>query len=449
VNYRKNYLNTTTRTLNKGQVATKFRQVPEAGLLKLSYILGIAIGIGAVGCEWLWNQQVPGVITFALYAMAFVGVIFVVIKSRALQQTSKINMKWFLLSGWFILTLLVERLSATMGSDHMPFDRQYQLILFCYFLGIICGFVGLRIGGFSQVANSFLERAAFVLAVISVYIYFFGTPTRGSLVVFPSQYVSFPMRLLCLFAFCWYLDKWFRGERVLTWQLVGLAASAMPTLVLFHKPIVVSALFSTIALILINIYKGMVTRIFFRVIILIFFSAALFAIADVATGGAVSENIIQQVYSAFLHATPDATEALENRDLLESSAGGRFELWQDAWQNFLEHPIFGTGLGQQVEESAFTGTAIPIHNGYLDILLSVGLFGAVAVVIGIICFALTAMSKLKTQDAIWVTPTLAYIVGIGTYNLGGTSNLFIFQSAFLLLCMGMIAAPMRNDVRSK
>ena len=448
MNYREYYLNTAALTLDKDQVASKFSPLSEADPLKLLYILGIAIGFGAIGCEWSWNQQTPSLIIYPLYAIALIGILFVAIKSCALQRISKVNMKWLLLIGWLILALPIERLAAAIGSDHMPFDRQYQLILFCYMLASICGLIGLRIGGLSKVAHRFLARVAFLLAVISVYIYFFGTPAKDSIVIFPSQYVSFPMRLFCLFAFSWYLNKWLLGKKVLTWPLLGVATSVLPTLVLFHKPIVVSALFSMLALLLLNMHRGKIGRIFFRVIILVCLSAALFTIADFATNGALAENFIKQFYYSYLHLTPQATEALENRDLLESSAGGRFDIWQDAWQRFLEHPIFGTGLGQLTGVTSFTDTSIPIHNGYLDILLSIGLFGSVAVVMGLIGFARSALSRLKTQDTVWVTPTLAYIVGIGAYNLAGTSNLFIFQSAFLLLCMGMIAAPIRDDIRA-
>lgn len=412
-------------------------------LLKLSYILVLAIAIGSIGLEWSWSQNVTVFIYGPLYVAASAGIIFVAIKLRAFQAIPSINMKWLILLGWFILAIVIERFLSTIESGHTPFDVAYLRILFCYFLAAICGFIGLRIGGNSKVANCLFERVAFVLAAISVYIFFFGTPPdRDTIAIFPSQYVSFPMRLFCLFAFCWYLNKWFLEKKIFTWRLFGVAASALPTIVLFHKPIVFATLLSFVALIFLNIYRKMGVRTLGRVIILVLLSAIIFIIVNTASGGAALENLTQRFFWEYLHSNPNKVEHLQREELMERSAGGRFELWQNTWQNVSENPIFGSGLAQRSD--VLEGVPIPIHNGYLDILASVGIFGAVAAVIAFTCFALAVMARLKTQDDTWLAPTLAYIVGIGAYNFGGTSNLFIFQSAFLLLCMGMIVAPIHR-----
>jgi len=62
---------------------------------------------------------------------------------------------------------------------------------------------------------------------------------------------------------------------------------------------------------------------------------------------------------------------------LQSGATGRFGAWQEAWQMFLENPIFG--IGYRMHEK-FMVTESSSHNGYLAILAETGVLGAGAVV---------------------------------------------------------------------
>ena len=67
----------------------------------------------------------------------------------------------------------------------------------------------------------------------------------------------------------------------------------------------------------------------------------------------------------------------------------RFELWQGAWQLFLQHPLFGVGTGsvlpccqQQLVEShsPLAGRDMNTHNQYLNFLVAFGLVGFLLVV---------------------------------------------------------------------
>ena len=66
------------------------------------------------------------------------------------------------------------------------------------------------------------------------------------------------------------------------------------------------------------------------------------------------------------------------------SFGERSELWRCGWQVFLQHPLFGTGTGDGVDDlhhylnnsqSQLRGTNKHIHNQYLTFLVSFGLLG--------------------------------------------------------------------------
>ena len=65
-------------------------------------------------------------------------------------------------------------------------------------------------------------------------------------------------------------------------------------------------------------------------------------------------------------------------DMKDNSASHRIVLWKQAFQNFLENPIIGVGLGaypHAVDKSADYRKPIYVHNTFLDILVESGVIG--------------------------------------------------------------------------
>ncbi len=71
----------------------------------------------------------------------------------------------------------------------------------------------------------------------------------------------------------------------------------------------------------------------------------------------------------------------------------RFELWRNAWGIFLDHPLFGTGTGDVMDEcqarlaaadSPLVGHDYNIHNQYLAFLVTFGIVGTLLIVVSFI-----------------------------------------------------------------
>ena len=75
------------------------------------------------------------------------------------------------------------------------------------------------------------------------------------------------------------------------------------------------------------------------------------------------------------------------------SMGERVELWKNAWRVFLDHPLFGSGTGDAVDEcharlaaagSQIADTKKHAHNQYLSFLVAFGLVGFAVVAIAFV-----------------------------------------------------------------
>ncbi|MCE9545322.1 MAG: O-antigen ligase family protein [Planctomycetia bacterium] len=407
-----------------------------------SSAVGVSILVGSLGREMTWLQTPPGLFSFPCYVMAAVGVLVATVACGAISFSSA-HWKRVMLVAWFFFAIGLE---WVLPSDNdMPFDRASQLVLFGYGLGALCGLVGLQVGTDPQVTQRLLGRAAFFFACLSVLMFVLGDPpakgVRGGLLVFPAPYIGFPMQLFFLFPFCWYLDRWLAAPRLLSGKLLGILASSLSVIVMFHKPFVFASAVGIISVILLRWYCGHAISGTLRFIALAGICAVGFAWVDSSTQGELSGRYLDEFYAKFLHTTAGNARGMEDSEVLESASGGRFALWAAAWERYLEDPIVGTGLGQRARLSAAGDNDIPLHNQYLDFLLSLGIVGTLPIIIGLVAWMRAAKRKLRGSDSGWAAPLTGYVITVASYNLGGTSNIFMFQFASLLFCMGLVAAP--------
>ncbi len=105
----------------------------------------------------------------------------------------------------------------------------------------------------------------------------------------------------------------------------------------------------------------------------------------------------------------------------EGSAAGRFEIQKVGWQIFLDHPVFGVGVGAYPRANARYAPElgrVDTHNTYLNVAAELGLPGLVlwcALVLSVLRYAyrsrrLAAPGELATQQA-WIERALgAYLV---------------------------------------
>jgi O-antigen ligase len=124
------------------------------------------------------------------------------------------------------------------------------------------------------------------------------------------------------------------------------------------------------------------------IIILIIITLGIFYYLDINT------NLIKNI-----------NEDMELKILQHTSANlntlsaNRLEIWSSALDEFIEHPVFGVGLGNSLNDySGFE--ALYVHNFYLEILSGLGIFGGI-LIITILGMAFMYLFKLrKHEDAL-------------------------------------------------
>jgi O-antigen ligase len=336
-----------------------------------------------------------------------------------------------------LLAIACERVIA--DETHMQFTTEAMMLCYCYILAFMTGCIGLRLGSDSRLAYRLLDRAALGIAWIAIPIFVLGDPPTP--MPFPAPYAGFPMRLFTLFGFCWYLHAWMNEGNLVSRRLLGLAACSFPVLVAFHKPVILAATFSILSITLLQWRQGQGVRATIRLLLVACISVALFIGADVASDGEISSHYQEVFIRKYLHYDTESMGKGQYSDVIESASGGRFLIWEICWQRFKSNPIFGTGLGQVIQLNEWGERwEIPVHNLYLDMLLSVGVFGCIPVCLGAVLFLKRALKRISGSDAQWVIPVLAYVAGIAAFNMAGDTNLYWFQTAFLVFLMGMAAA---------
>jgi len=411
-------------------------------------MIGLAIALGTIGCEWTWmldksSLVVNGALIFALIVILYAGIRLGAFRfnyiSTAMRNFALILL---LLLG---VVIILERIHSSPFD--VPFTISVLRIYYGLLLCILCGIIGYRIGVKRLNTYWFLNSTACVIAILSVYFYLFPLP-RGAEVIyqFPSLFVGFPVRFFSLFAFCWYLFRWLGERKIFSWTFLFLLTSAFPVLVAFHKPLVFSAIVSGFAIIVIMLIRGLGrARTIARSCLLLTVTFLIFVSANAISRGRIFADYKQQFLYYFLHDV-GGYWFTSNAELLESASGGRFVLWNEGLSRFIRSPWVGSGFGQTIE-SGFAEENIPFHNGYLDLILSVGFLGAIPFIVLFVWWAATVVSATANRNFAFVTPVIAFVAGLAGYNLGGTSRLFFFVSAFALLLMGLVCGHVRRARR--
>jgi len=402
------------------------------------------LALGTFRAEWTYN--VPVTSLFMRVAVAVVPVATVLVCGFVLgvfQVPASTKRLWFALAGLVVF--------GAIQAVHALFPSEYGVVLRPdFYLSLILTVAGAMIGyWFAADVRDLhwgLKRIALLLALLSVY----GGLMRliGAEQLNPLLVPGFPIRLFILFAYCWYLHEWLNRSKWSIGPLLGLAACSLEIFITFHKPILFCALVGSTFLFF---YSMWATRRVFAVLgktgVLIAIAASLFVTVNVSTSGRLIYHINQQVAQNLLH--EGARMRYETlAQTMDRLSGRRFALWEEGWNRFKESPLVGVGFGQQIGGWAFnpedpTGRGIRrsvyLHNGYLDLLVSVGILGSLPVAFALIWWLGLAFRRdLARRMGYLVVPCLAFVSTILAYNLGGGSRVFFSINAFTAFFMAVV-----------
>jgi len=144
--------------------------------------------------------------------------------------------------------------------------------------------------------------------------------------------------------------------------------------------------------------------------------------------------------------TQRVTMTYQEREGLDSSAGERVTIWEDAWQVFNEDPIFGTGFNTY----AYMGRVGPYtdtHNYYVKVLIETGFVGFLIFLwlLGVACkmsWRLFRMAKDPIMSALGCG-LLAMLICAIVVNLFGDRWTYLQVNGFLWVLLGLAARGLR------
>lgn len=182
-------------------------------------------------------------------------------------------------------------------------------------------------------------------------------------------------------------------------------------LISFHKPVIISFISGIIFMLIqtsINRHKHFALRRLFFMIICFY---VILVLVDVFFG-----NIILNFYS----------DIFRDSYLHESTgdiSGGRYYLWETAWNLFLAKPLLGQGLGVGI---GLESGIIIIHNIYLYFLVSFGIVGSF-IVFFILLSLFKVFWKIRNiqKDYDIALAIGAYVFSILVYNSFGMMLFFV------------------------
>ncbi len=134
---------------------------------------------------------------------------------------------------------------------------------------------------------------------------------------------------------------------------------------------------------------------------------------------------------------------------------GRTEIWNVLLQSVQKQPMLGYGYASfwtgMTGESALVYMTIPwnfayAHNGFLEVLLQVGLIGLAAVLLMLFQAAANALACLRESDSVGTHWLLGMVVLILLYNIDEGTILFyrsLMSVIFVMTCGGLALARAR------
>jgi O-antigen ligase len=248
-----------------------------------------------------------------------------------------------------------------------------------------------------------------------------------------GRFYGYPMRFIGAYTALYYLSS----VIFLPYQrksVVFFVFAMTPLIVVIHKPAITSIIVGIIAVLFISfINRRYSIRSIYTTLSISGFIFCIFYLFNFLSSGQVAKNLDYIYKYQFLHKRELDAGLLSSP--FEAFFGGRLSLWQTAVDRIYSNPYFGYGFYQTVDEQVryVVISDIPFHNGYLDMILSLGVFGTLPVmfifILGIrgLFFGIRSTSRWYRMYSM---ACFGMLSAVSFYNLGGTSVLFYTINIF-------------------
>jgi O-antigen ligase len=362
---------------------------------------------------------------------------------------------WFIFVGNALLFLLIGNKRFLIPRNLIVEIRPVLLVLGAYSLWFVYGSVSGNIWALQE-----FREMAFTALSLPPILYFASMLTArqalekfivpGTLLFLAASLyqVGLPAFMLAsLFIGYFLLMLLFRTY----WAIIGLAIASLPFLLRFPKPMVVLFAFCVVASFLLAGYlnQASVNWIFSRFKIRITFiglsmlATLLVAVVviDFWSGGAI-EGIIRWF---FLKERLTSSGESYYGDV----SGGRIAIWRAALESWTQKPIFGHGLGADIEAySSGWVTKVQFHNYVVQCLHNTGIIGLLLIAGGWSVWLFRSIQKVNVVhdvgEKIVLGSILVYTLGIFFFGLYGHSLSYPPTTQLFWLCVGFLSANGRS-----
>ncbi|PKP05680.1 MAG: hypothetical protein CVU10_10030 [Bacteroidetes bacterium HGW-Bacteroidetes-5] len=403
----------------------------------ITLVIFFCILLSIFGSEWTL-----GAIPFFLKAISQVFpticllILSFIVKSYNQKKVNKHTTNWYSIGVITVLFVLLLQGVGIMGYNNIP-KSELSIIQAIFF-----GYMAYWITRDKRESYWLLKQIA-GLCVIMGFLDTIGTFSgiSQSSLIFPSWHT----RLLVLFGYCWYLFLWLTESKKIANIVFGLASCSAAVWITFQKPILFAAFFSTIFIFWFTLRtSSRKTLVYKRIIILIVISTSLFLSINFYKSGELVNYISQIVYKNFLRIDEVSSFNQFQIEDWNRTSGGRLDIWEIALEQFFENPLIGGG-----KKTNWGYGAPHVHNWYLDMLLWIGILGSLPFFLGIIWwFRIITRRLVLFQTAKTSIPAICYIIGLMTYNLGGTMRSFFSVSSYILIIMALTIRPAQDVLKN-
>lgn len=398
--------------------------------LRYGMLLLLGIMIHSLALDWNAFKVVPIIFSYPSW---FAGICFPLIfllyrgSFTFFPAAFTVFMRFIFLGFGILLFLVIQILIFPAAAA--TYDRY---IILEFILLPVWGLCGFLYGAYPDATQKLLGKFAMCAAWGSFYS--FGLRLIGVQDTFLFTEAGWPVRLIFLFGFCWYLSQCLTGKKPSRRALIGLIACSLEVIFTLQKPFIFATFFSVATLITIfrarlkrHQYRKTITRLLKLTVAIVLVLVTLNTIFP----GSVVKKINDFIYLRVLH----QREYDSDVGILRAGSGGRIDLWKAAWEDFGKSPWVGSGvkplvLGNYAEVS--------MHNGYLDILFISGICGFSLFIYGLGIWLKKVVRSLKYTPLLLVQSScFAYIIGVMMFNLGETTRLYFGPSYFIALVFGL------------
>lgn len=160
-------------------------------------------------------------------------------------------------------------------------------------------------------------------------------------------------------------------------------------------------------------------------------------IVNMCTNGDLVDRVSHLIADRFFH-----VESLERispslKAAVTTASSERMDrIWPDALRRFRASPVVGCGFNQNFADP---GTpAVTIHNGYLDVLVGVGVFGTFPVVLACLGWLSTVWKAVRLpENTPILVPCVGYAITLFAINSGDLVRYFQMPMMLLGLVLGI------------